>query len=171
MSLNQVTLIGHLGADPEVRSTKSGAAVCNLRMATNERYKDRDGNWQDKTEWHRIVVFGAQAENCGKHLSKGRQVAVAGSLQTTEWEKDGERRFTTEVKAFRVVFLGGGGSGGGNRGGSPPADRYGDASVPGGGDSQREGGSGKRDDFDDDVPFRTRTYIPAEYRGGRQGRR
>jgi len=101
-SLNKVILIGHLGADPEVRFTGSGAAVANLRMATTEK-------WQggERTEWHKIVVFGKQAETCKEYLSKGRQVYIEGRLQTRQWEdKDGNKRYTTETVAQRVLFLG-----------------------------------------------------------------
>ena len=113
-SVNKAIIIGNLGADPELRHTAGGSAVCNLRVATTETWKDRDGNKQEKTEWHRIVVWGNQAEACGKYLSKGRQVYVEGSLDTREWQdKDGNRRTTTEIKARQVVFLGSGSGGGG----------------------------------------------------------
>lgn len=173
MSMNKVILIGHLGADPEVRYTQGGDAVCNLRLATNERYRDRDGNWTDRTEWHRVVVFGNQAEHCREYLRKGRLVSVEGSLQTREWQDNaGQRRFSTEVKAFRVDFLGGREGGGGGGGGGPKAGSGGGGvpgddglydAPPGGGGTNggtkdggtKDGGGGGGDDpgFDDDIPF------------------
>ena len=161
MSLNRVILVGNLGADPEVRYTQAGDAVCNLRMATKERVRDREGNWSDKTEWHRIVVFGNQAESCREYLRKGREVAVEGSLQTREWtDNSGNKRYTTEVKAQRVAFLGGGrggggggaGGGGGGGGGGAVDDSGFLKDPPAGGGGGGGGGGG---DFgpDDDIPF------------------
>jgi single-strand DNA-binding protein len=116
--MNRCTLIGHLGADPETRTTNSGSVVCNLRLATNERRKDRDGNWGDHTEWHRIVAFGKTAENIGRHLAKGRQICVEGKISTRKWtDNQGADRYSTEVIADRVHFLGGRGEGGGSQGG------------------------------------------------------
>lgn len=118
--INKVILIGNLGQDPELRHTGSGTAVCNLSLATNESYKDRDGNRVDKTEWHRVVAWGRLAETCDQYLEKGRQVYVEGSLQTREWEdRDGNSRQTTEIKARTVQFLSGSDSGG-QRGSSRP---------------------------------------------------
>lgn len=109
MGVNKVIIIGNLGADPELRYTQAGQAVANFRVATNERWTDKDGQTQERTEWHRIVVWGRQAENCEKYLSKGRQVYVEGRLQTREWDdKDGNKRHTTEVVASSVQFLSGG---------------------------------------------------------------
>lgn len=106
-SVNKVMLIGNLGADPEVRATGSGQTVATLRMATTERWLDKSGQKAEKTEWHRVVVWGRQAELCKEYLSKGRQVYVEGRLQTREWtDKDGNKRYTTEVVAQRVQFLG-----------------------------------------------------------------
>lgn len=111
-SVNKVILIGHLGADPELRYTPSGnRAVCNLRIATTEVYKDKNGQKQEQTEWHRITVWGDQAENCNKYLAKGRLIYVEGKLQTRSWDdKDGVTKYSTDVIAERVKFLGGGGS-------------------------------------------------------------
>lgn len=107
-TLNKVMLIGRLGRDPELRYTQSGQPICNFTMATDESYVDRDGNRQDRAEWHRIVVFGRQAENVAHYLKKGSPCFVEGSLQTRQWEdKEGQTRYTTEIKAFRVQFLGG----------------------------------------------------------------
>lgn len=105
--LNKVLLMGALGADPELRFTQSGQAVLNIRLATNERYKDKSGEWKDKTEWHTVVVWGPRAEALGKILRKGAQVFVDGSLRTSSFEKNGEKRFKTEVNASNVVLCGG----------------------------------------------------------------
>lgn len=109
-SLNKVTLIGNLGADPEVRFTPGGQAVANFNIATNERWTSKNtGQPEERTEWHRIVVWGKQAENCRDYLSKGRQVYIEGRLQTRKWEdKQGQTRYTTEIVADRVLFLGAG---------------------------------------------------------------
>lgn len=107
-SKNSWTGIGNLGQDPVLRYTTKGTAVCNLSVATNDYWKDAQGNPQERTEWHRVVVFGKQAENCAKYLRQGRQVMVEGRLQTRKWEdKDKQTRYTTEIIARRVDFLGG----------------------------------------------------------------
>ncbi len=125
--VNKVILVGNLGADPESRSTKSGSTVTNLRIATTERVKDREGNWNEQTEWHRVVCFGTTAENVARYLSKGRQVYVEGRIRTDKWQdKDGNNRYTTEVVARTVQFLGkkeGRQDDGGSR---APATRYND---------------------------------------------
>ena len=106
-SVNKVILIGNLGRDPEVRFTQGGTAVANFTLATNEVWNDKAGARQERTEWHRIVVWGKQAEIVREHLSKGKQVYVEGSLQTRQWDdKEGHKRSTTEIKALRVVMLG-----------------------------------------------------------------
>lgn len=106
-SVNKVFLLGNLGRDPEVRFTNGGQAVANFTMATTESWKDKEGQRQEKTEWHRIVVWGKLAELCGQHLRKGRQVCVEGQLQTREWEdKEGAKQRTTEIVAREVTFLG-----------------------------------------------------------------
>ena len=122
MSVNKVILIGNLGADPEVRYASSGVAVCNFTMATTRTYKDKQGESKDETEWHRVVAFGRTAEVCGEYLKKGRQVYIEGRLQTREWQdKDGNRRWTTEVVTDTMQMLGnrGGDSGGAQRDYSP----------------------------------------------------
>ncbi len=113
-SLNRVTLIGNLGKDPEKRFTPGGQAVTTFSIATSERWKDKNtGQNQERTEWHRIVVWGTQAENCAQYLAKGRQVCVEGRLQTRQWEdKDGVKKTTTEIIAQRVLFMGNAGGGG-----------------------------------------------------------
>lgn len=105
-SLNSVMIVGRLGRDPETRYTAGGVAVANLNVATDESYKDKQGQKVDKTEWHRIVVFGQPAEFCGKYLAKGRLILIEGSLQTRKWQdQSGQDRYTTEIKAVRVQAL------------------------------------------------------------------
>jgi single-strand DNA-binding protein len=119
MSVNKVILVGRLGQNPEVRYTPSGAAVANFSIATSENWMDKSGQKQERTEWHRIVVWGKTAENCGQYLAKGRQVYVEGRLQTRQWQdKDGQTKYTTEVQAQTVQFLGAG-----NTTGTGPSDR------------------------------------------------
>lgn len=131
MSVNKVILIGRLGANPEIRYTPSGAAVANFNLATNESWNDKNGQKQERTEWHRVVVWGKLAQLCGEYLSKGRQAYVEGRLQTRQWEdKDGQKKYTTEVIASTVQFLGGqsgerGASMGAGAGGSKSADDFG----------------------------------------------
>jgi len=122
-SVNKVILIGNLGKDPEVKYTPSGMAVANFTLATNERYKDKEGNWQDKTEWHNLVAFQRTAEIVGEYLKKGRSVYIEGKLQTRSWDdkESGQKKYRTEILVNDVVLLGGregGESGGGySRGG------------------------------------------------------
>ena len=105
-SLNNVQILGNLGHDVDLGYTNAGKAACTLRIATNERWKDKEGNPQERTEWHSVVVFGPQAEHCAQYLCKGRQVLVEGKLRTREWEDDsGSKRYTTEVVARKVQFL------------------------------------------------------------------
>jgi single-strand DNA-binding protein len=107
--INKVILIGNLGKDPELRHTPQGQAVCNFSIATSESWTDKSGQKQERTEWHRIVVWGKLGELCAKYLSKGRQAFIEGKLQTRAWDdKDGQKRYTTEVIATSVQFLGGG---------------------------------------------------------------
>lgn len=109
-SVNKVIVIGNLGAKPEMKYLPSGQAVCELRVATNESWKDKDDKKQERTEWHRIVVWGKTAENCSQYLDKGRSVYVEGRLQTRSWDDktSGEKRYATEIVASSVQFLGGG---------------------------------------------------------------
>jgi single-strand DNA-binding protein len=105
--LNRVELIGNLGQDPEMRESRAGAAIANLRIATTHRAKSQEGDWEERTEWHTVVAFGNLADNVGKYLSKGRQVFVEGRLQTRKWEdKNGNTRYSTEVVANEIKFLG-----------------------------------------------------------------
>src|SRR5262245_20349143 len=108
MGVNKVLLIGNLGANPEVRFTQGGQAVANLRIATTERWTDRNGQKQEQTEWHNVVVWGKQAEIVGQYLTKGRQVYIEGRIRTRQWQdQQGQKRYTTEVVAQRVQMLGG----------------------------------------------------------------
>jgi len=112
MSVNKVIIVGNLGQNPEVRQTQSGASVAQFSVATNDSWMDKAGQKQERTEWHRVVVWGKQAENCQQFLAKGRQVYVEGRLQTRQWQdKEGQTRYTTEVHAQTVQFLGGKGQG------------------------------------------------------------
>jgi single-strand DNA-binding protein len=151
--VNKVILIGRLGTDPEVRYTSNGGAVANFNMATNESWTDKSGQKQEKTEWHRIVVWGKIAELCGQYLSKGRQAFIEGRLQTREWtDKEGGKRYTTEIVAQNVQFLGGSPGAGAGAGAST-----GDFSAPGPSDFESHvGGSGGTESKsigDDEVPF------------------
>jgi len=107
VSINRIILVGHLGQDPEKRYTPSGAAVTTFTLATNERYKDRNGDQQDKTEWHNIVAWNNLAEICAEYLHKGKQVYIEGKIQTRKWQdKDGNDRYTTEIIANQMQMLG-----------------------------------------------------------------
>jgi len=125
--VNKVILVGNLGRDPELRYTQSGQAVATFTVATNETWNDKNGERVERTEWHRIVSWGRTAELCSQYLSKGRSVYLEGRIQTREWEdKEGQKRYTTEINAQTVQFLGGGrGEGGGGDGREdvpPPSD-------------------------------------------------
>jgi single-strand DNA-binding protein len=106
-SVNKAIILGNLGKDPETKFGQNGNAVCRLSVATTEKWKDKFGQMQEKTEWHRISVFGKQAENCGKYLKKGSGVYVEGRIETREYEKDGQKRYSTEIVASDVRFVGG----------------------------------------------------------------
>ncbi|HEX9950946.1 MAG TPA: single-stranded DNA-binding protein [Rubricoccaceae bacterium] len=112
--INKVILVGNLGQDPELRYTGGGTAVCNMRVATSESYKDKDGNMVENTEWHTVVAWARLAEICGEYLKKGSQAYFEGSLQTRQWEdKEGNTRYSTEIKVREMQMLGGKGGGGG----------------------------------------------------------
>lgn len=152
-SVNKVILVGNLGADPELKYTPSNRALCNLRIATTEVYKDKGGQRQEKTEWHRVTVWGDTAENCSKYLAKGRSVYIEGRLQTRSYDKDGQKHYATDVVADRVVFLGGGG---GAEGGAGP--RRAPGGGAGGGVARSDGPSDEPEPSgpplsDDDIPF------------------
>lgn len=130
--VNKVILIGRLGRDPELRHTKGGTAVANMSIATDDSFKDKQGNIQKTTEWHRIVMWDKTAENCVKYLSKGSQVYVEGKLQTRKWEdKDGQERTTTEIVARNVTFL------------DSKSDRQAQGEGRGQGQGQRQGSGGR----------------------------
>lgn len=156
-SVNKVIIIGNLGRDPEMRYMPSGDAIANLRIATAEKYKDRNGEMQESTEWHSVAFFGKTAEVCGQYLKKGSQVYVEGSLRTRKWQdKDGNDRYTTEIRGDRMQMLGGRGSGGGTGGmadyDSAPAE--GMSSTPPRASAKPAGGAApSMSDMDDDIPF------------------
>ncbi len=156
-SVNKVILIGNLGADPELKYTPSQRPLCNLRIATTEVYKDKSGVRQEKTEWHRVTVWGDQAENCNKYLAKGRSVYIEGRLQTRSYDKDGQKHYATDIVADRVVFLGSGGGEGRGAGGGEGRGRTGGFSGRGdSGPSDDPGDSGPGGAppaSDDDIPF------------------
>jgi len=165
--VNKVILIGHLGADPETRAMPSGSSVANLRIATTESWRDKQsGEQQERTEWHRVALFGRLAEIAGEYLRKGSQVYIEGSLRTRKWQdKQGNERFSTEIVGNEMQMLGGRGGGGGAgasgagasgvggaaAGGMPrePMPEYSGPGAGGGGGA----GGGEREDFDDDIPF------------------
>ena len=140
--INKVILVGNLGRDPELRSTQSGQQVASFSLATNRKWKDRDGNRQEQTEWHNIVCWGRQAEIAGQYLTKGRQIYVEGRLQTSSWEdrQSGEKKYKTEVICDNFQMLGQRGDG---AGGYRPQD----AAQPGGGPAPGPAAE------DDDIPF------------------
>jgi single-strand DNA-binding protein len=149
-SVNKVILIGNLGRDPEMRYLPSGDAVANLRIATTEQWKDKNGDKQETTEWHTVVFFGRQAEVCGQYLKKGSSVYIEGSIRTRKWQdQSGQDRYSTEVRGDRMQMLGGRGGGGGSADfdQSPPSDSG--RGRSGGGSS----GGGGMDAMDDDIPF------------------
>jgi single-strand DNA-binding protein len=179
--VNKVILIGNLGADPETRAMPSGSTVANLRIATTENWKDRtSGENQERTEWHRVALFGKLAEIAGEYLRKGSQVYIEGSLRTRKWtDKQGQERYSTEIVGNEMQMLGGRGGGGGGGAAGGEGGGYGSRGSGGGGEggygsrgggaagggrqappdeygepASPPGGSGSRgEDFDDDIPF------------------
>lgn len=151
-SVNKVILIGNLGRDPEVRYMPSGDAITNLNLATSETWKDKSGEKQEKTEWHRVVMFGKTAEIAGEYLKKGSPVYIEGRLQTRKWtDKEGKDRYTTEVVADRMQMLGSR-SGGSERMSAPPDED----SAPEPASAKKPAGAAKAgnfDDLEDDIPF------------------
>ena len=140
-SVNKVILVGNLGRDAELRYTPGGSPVATINLATTEIWNDKAGQRQEKTEWHRVVLWDKTAESLNEYLTKGKQIYVEGRLQTRQWEKDGQKHYTTEVKADRIVLLGGGGRGGertSDRGETAYADPLGKEAAP---------------ITDDDIPF------------------
>jgi single-strand DNA-binding protein len=180
MTVNKAILVGNLGADPEVRTTGGGTTVANLRLATTHQRKDRDGNWNNQTEWHSIVVFGRTAENIGKYCKKGKQLFVEGRIETEKWQdREGKDRYTTKIIAENVRFLGGrsegagesygsnqggGNQGGGNQGGgNQGGGNQGGGNQGGGNQGGGNQGGGNQDGGnqdgggmpyrDDEIPF------------------
>ncbi|TLU88278.1 MAG: single-stranded DNA-binding protein [Chlorobium sp.] len=156
--LNKVMLIGHLGNDPELRTTASGQSVVNFTVATNENFKDSSGNLQERTEWHRIVVWGKLAEICSQYLKKGRQVYLEGRLQTRSWDdtKSGEKKYATEIVCSDMQMLGGQREQGGNEGSMQGYGQTRRDTQPSGPDfyQQSESSSGAMLESDkDDLPF------------------
>lgn len=140
-SVNKVILVGNLGKDPEVRHTQSGSAVATFSIATNESWNNREGQKEERTEWHRVVVFGKLADICGQYLKKGKQVYIEGRLQTRSWDdRDGNKRYTTEIVASNMTMLG--------RAGEGPSDSY----APPIQEEQFSGGAPSGPE-DDDIPF------------------
>jgi single-strand DNA-binding protein len=156
--VNKVILIGNLGADPETRAMPSGTTVANLRIATSESWRDKQsGEQQERTEWHRVALFGRLAEVAGEYLRKGSQVYIEGSLRTRKWQdKQGNDRYSTEIVGNDLQMLGGRGGG---AGGAPGAGAEGGARAGGGSGSQpalaeeSAGSASRSEEFDDDIPF------------------
>jgi single-strand DNA-binding protein len=164
--VNKVILIGNLGADPETRAMPSGTTVANLRIATSESWRDKQtGEQQERTEWHRVALFGRLAEVAGEYLRKGSQVYIEGSLRTRKWQdKEGKDRYSTEIVGNDLQMLGGrgGGAAGGGGGGGGPGpgtgagggrEHLGEETGGGGGGAARGSGGGSGEEFDDDIPF------------------
>ncbi|MFN2427318.1 MAG: single-stranded DNA-binding protein [Candidatus Binatia bacterium] len=150
-SVNKVMILGNLGQDPELRNTTSGKAVATLRVATTDTWNDASGARQERTEWHTIVVWGRSAENCKQYLAKGRAVFVEGRLQTRKWQdKEGHDRYSTEIVADRVQFVGGGGGGGAGGGGGGGGRGRSDSEA---GDMGGGYGGPSGPPPDDDIPF------------------
>lgn len=151
--INKVILIGNLGSDPEVKYTPSGAAVANVSLATNESWNDRNGERQERTEWHRLVFWSRLAEIVGQYLKKGSKIYVEGRLQTRQWDdQSGQKRYTTEIVASEMQMLDGRGEAMDGGGGPPPSSGPGDYGPPSGpqGDAGPPASSGPQDD---DLPF------------------
>jgi single-strand DNA-binding protein len=158
-SVNKVILVGNLGKDPEVKYTPNGTAMAKFSLATNERYKDKEGNWQDRTEWHNIVAWQRLAEIAGEYLKKGRNVYIEGRIQTRSWDdkESGQKKYMTEIVVQDLVLLGGGrGEGGGDHegGGRTRGASAGGASGAGGAMDQRQPEHAAAAEItDEDIPF------------------
>jgi single-strand DNA-binding protein len=156
--INKVILIGNLGADPETRAMPSGTTVANLRVATSESWRDKQtGEQQERTEWHRVALFGRLAEIAGEYLRKGSQVYIEGSLRTRKWQdKQGNERYSTEIVGNELQMLGGRGGGGGAPGAGAEASGRSSAAAGGAPSYAEESGGGsssRGEEFDDDIPF------------------
>jgi single-strand DNA-binding protein len=155
-SVNKAILVGNLGRDAEMRFTQGGTAVSTVSIATTDVFTDRDGQKREDTQWHRIVIWGKTAESIQPYLTKGKQIYVEGKIQTREWtDKEGKQVKTTEIRADRVVLLGGpgGGGGGGERAARPQRDRYAPAAAGGGGGDHHDDMGPIDAPNDDDIPF------------------
>ena len=154
-SVNKVILVGNLGRDAELRYTPGGAPVATLNLATTEVWNDKtSGQKQEKTEWHRIVLWGKSAESLSEYLTKGKQIYVEGRLQTRKWQdKDGHDKYTTEIRGDRIVLLGGGGGGGMGGGGGRAQQRGAGAGAGAPGGEHEPMGEPIHDLTDDDIPF------------------
>jgi single-strand DNA-binding protein len=158
--VNKVIIIGNLGADPETRAMPSGTTVANLRVATSESWRDKQtGEQQERTEWHRVALFGRLAEVAGEYLRKGSKVYIEGSLRTRKWQdKQGNDRYSTEIVANDMQMLDGRGAGQGGGGMAPGGPggggrEHAGEDTGGGGGASRGGGGGGGEEFDDDIPF------------------
>jgi single-strand DNA-binding protein len=153
--INKVILIGNLGADPETRAMPSGTTVANLRVATSESWRDKQtGEQQERTEWHRVALFGRLAEIAGEYLRKGSQVYIEGSLRTRKWQdKQGNERYSTEIVGNELQMLGGRGGAGAATGSGPASAGAGSAATPSYTEESAGGGGSRSEEFDDDIPF------------------
>lgn len=156
--LNKALLIGRLGKTPDLSYTQSGTARCRFSLATSEKYRDNNGETKEDTEWHNVVVWGKQAENCEKYLDKGRLVHIEGKIVTRSWEdqQSGQKKYMTEIKAHRVTFLGSDSEGGGGRGkqrGGNQGGNQGGGNMRNGPSGNQSGGGGYDGPGDDDIPF------------------
>ena len=157
--INKVILIGNLGADPETRAMPSGTTVANLRVATSESWRDKQtGEQQERTEWHRVALFGRLAEIAGEYLKKGSQVYIEGSLRTRKWQdKQGNDRYSTEIIGDELQMLGGRGGGGGGAAVGAGGEAAGRSAAGGAAAtpafSEESGGGSRGEEFDDDIPF------------------
>ena len=157
-SVNKVILVGHLGKDPEVKYTPSGTPVAKFTLATNERFKDKDGNWQDRTEWHSLVAWQRTAEIIGEYCKKGSQIYVEGRLKTDSWDdkETGQKKYRTDIIVNELILLGGRGGGGG---GSSEGGSYNQSRKSSGGDNfdqrapEPEHAASGSQITDDDIPF------------------
>jgi single-strand DNA-binding protein len=153
-SVNKVIIVGNLGRDPETRYMPEGGAITNISVATTDKWKDKNGEMQEKTEWHRVAFFGKLAEIAGEYLKKGSQVYVEGRLQTRKWQdKDGNDKYTTEIVAQQMQMLGSRQGMGGAAGAEREAPEREGAAAKGSAKPAAAKAGGKFDDFEDDIPF------------------
>ena len=153
-SINKVILIGNIGKDPEIRYMPSGDAMVNLTLATTDSWKDKNGEKQERTEWHRVAIFGKLAEIAGEYLKKGSQVYFEGSLKTRKWtNKEGQDQYTTEVIADKMQMLGGRGGSANMENNGPAESKPSRSNAPAQNNSQPKSSGNSFDDLDDDIPF------------------